>query len=65
MLYPMASLEDEKLNAIKALEKEIGGPVLALAELDTKSAQLGNEKLKKLQDLEKELGVVLVAVRPN
>jgi len=65
MLYPIAALEDDKLNAIQALEKEIGGPVVALSELDTKSAELGEDKLKKLQKLEKELGVVLVAVRPN
>lgn len=65
MLYPIASLEDDKLNAIQALENEIGGPVVALAELQTNTADLAREKLEKLQELEQELGVVLVAMRPN
>ena len=65
MLYPIASLEDDKLNAIHALEKEIGGPVVALTALETDTAELAQEKLKKLQALEEELGVVLVAMRPN
>lgn len=65
MLYPIASLEDDKLSAIHDLEKEIGGPVVALTALETDTAHLAKEKLAKLQQLEKELGVVLVAMRPN
>lgn len=65
MLYPLASLEAEKLNAIQDLEKSIGAPIVALAEIDAQSAELPQDKLQKLKALEEELGVVLVAVRPN
>ncbi|MDC0657724.1 hypothetical protein N6L27_06935 [Leisingera sp. SS27] len=65
MLYPLASLEADKLDAIKSLEKDIGSPVVALAGVEATTAALPDEKLKKLQELEEELGVVLVAVRPN
>lgn len=65
MLYPLALLEAEKLNAIQDLEKSIGGPIVALAEIDAQSAELPQDKLQKLKALEEELGVVLVAVRPN
>lgn len=65
MLYPLATLETEKLNAIQDLEKDIGSPVVALAEVAADTAALPEDQLRKLQDLEEELGVVLVAVRPN
>ncbi|MDP5219296.1 hypothetical protein Q5Y75_18905 [Ruegeria sp. 2205SS24-7] len=65
MLYPLATLEADKLNAIQNLEKEIGSPVVALAGIDANTANLTDDKLKKLQDLENELDVVLVAVRPS
>lgn len=65
MLYPLATLEAEKLDAIRDLEKEIGSPVVALAGVEADTANLPDDKLKKLQDLEDELDVVLVAVRPS
>lgn len=65
MLYPLASLEAEKLTAIQALETDIGGPIVALAGLDARTAELPEGQLKKLQELEEELGIVLVAVRPS
>lgn len=65
MLYPLASLEAEKLTAIQDLEKSIGGPVVALAEVEARTADLPQDQLQKLKELEEELGVVLVAVRPN
>lgn len=65
MLYPIASLENEKLSALQALEKEIGGPVIALTQLETNAADLSKEKLQKIKEAEEELGVVLVALRPN
>lgn len=65
MLYPLATLETEKLSAIQDLEKDIGSPVVALAEVEADTAALPEDQLKKLQELEEELGVVLVAVRPN
>ncbi|MEX3009261.1 hypothetical protein [Hoeflea sp. TYP-13] len=65
MLYSLATLETDKLNAIQNLEKEIGGPVVALAGVEAETAALPKDQLKKLQDLESQLGVVLVAVKPN
>lgn len=65
MLYPLATLGTENLNAIRDLEKEIGSPVLALAGVEAETCTLKEDHLKRLQELEDELGVVLVAVRPN
>ena len=65
MLYPLATLEADKLSAIQDLEKTIGSPLVALAGVEAQTAQLPDDKLQKLQELEEELGVVLVAVRPN
>ena len=65
MLYPLASLGSDKLSAIQNLEKVIGGPVVALAGVEAKTAELPEDQLQKLQELEEELGIVLVAVRPH
>ncbi|CUH80463.1 hypothetical protein TRM7557_02909 [Tritonibacter multivorans] len=65
MLYPIASLDADKISAIQALEKELGSPIVALSEVDTDNAELSEEKLKKLQKLEEELDLVLLAVRPS
>ena len=65
MLYPIANLESDKLDAVRALEQEIGSPVVALAAIDTDTANLPKDDLAKLQALEDELDVVLVAVRPS
>jgi hypothetical protein len=65
MLYPLATLEADKLNAVRALEQEIGRPVVALAAVEAETANLPKDDLKKLQALEDELDVVLVAVRPS
>ncbi len=65
MLYPLANLEADKLNAVKALEKEIGSPVVAFTAVDANTANLPEDQLEKLQELENELDVVLVAVRPS
>ena len=62
MVYTLANVEDEKLNAIQALEQEIGAPLLAMSQVDVEPARLDREKLSRIQSLEKELGVVLVAV---
>ena len=65
MLYSLAKLEQDKLEAIQALEKEIGTPIVALESIDADAVKLGEDRLKKLRHLEQELGVVLVAVRPH
>jgi len=63
MLYSFADIEPEKLNAIKAIEEEIGSPLLAMQPVDLNPAPLDSEKLAKLKSLEDDLGVVLVAVK--
>lgn len=65
MLYPLATLEADKLSLVKELEKEIGSPLVAFAAVDADTANLPKDQLRKLQALEGELDVVLVAVRPN
>lgn len=65
MLYPIATLEATKLNAIQTLEQELGSPVVALAPLEAATADLSEDKIAKLRALEDELGLVLVAVRPS
>ena len=65
MLYPIATLEAEKLEAVRKLEREIGSPVVALSAIDADTASLPKDKLEKLQALEDDLEVVLVAVRPS
>jgi len=57
-------LGPEDLEAITALEKELGNPVLAYScREDLKPAALTPEKLARLQELERKLGLVLVAVQ--
>lgn len=65
MLYPIAKLEADKLEAVRSLENEIGSPVLALSTIKAGAATLPKDKLDKLKALEDELDVVLVAVRPS
>ncbi|MEX0348988.1 MAG: hypothetical protein AB3N15_06140 [Paracoccaceae bacterium] len=65
MLYPLATLEADKLSAIRELEQEIGSPVVALSAVEADTATLPKNQLKKLQALEDELDIVLVAVRPS
>lgn len=65
MLYPLATLEADKLNAVRELENEIGSPLVALSPVEAETATLPKDQLKKLQALEDELDVVLVAVRPS
>lgn len=65
MLYPIANLEADKLEAVKNLENEIGSTVLALYTIKADSATLPKDKLEKLQALEEELDVVLVAVEAD
>ncbi|MBE1281686.1 MAG: hypothetical protein GJ676_00095 [Rhodobacteraceae bacterium] len=65
MLYPVATLEADKLKAVRELETELGTTIVALSAVETTSDTLSEDKLEKLKNLEDELDVVLVAVRPN
>jgi len=52
MLCSFSTLDNTNLEAIQALEKELG-----------ESAVIDDEALSKISELEKKLGVVLVAVQ--
>jgi sulfite reductase beta subunit-like hemoprotein len=57
-------LKPEDLQAINALENEIGSPLLAFScRQDLGFADVNTEQLAKIQALESKLGLSLVAVR--
>jgi len=56
------NLNEEKLNSIKALEQEIGSPLLAFSCHDLNPVNLEETQIQKVQDLESKLGIVLVAI---
>ncbi len=62
MLYSYASIDSDKLTALRSLEKEIGAPLIAMQAVDVAPAQVGGDALERIKELEEELGVVLVAV---
>ena len=62
MLYSYATMDADKLSAVRALEKEIGAPLLAMQAVEVAPAKVGRDALGRIQALEQELGVVLVAV---
>lgn len=63
MVFTFATMSEDKLAAVRALEAEIGAPLLAMAQVDVAPARLDRERLARIEKMEKELGVVLVAVR--
>ncbi len=65
MYYAYAKIEEDKLNAIKALESEIGRPLIAVQPVKLKPAEIDPPALNRVQDLERKLGVTLVAVDPS
>jgi hypothetical protein len=57
-------LTSEDLQAINALESELGTPLLAFScRTDINPADLTTEQLAKVQALENKMGLSLVAVR--
>ncbi|MEQ8601905.1 MAG: hypothetical protein RIB45_01200 [Marivibrio sp.] len=65
MYYAYANIEDDKLQAIKALESEIGRPLIAVEPVTLKPAEIDPPALSRVQELERTLGVTLVAVDPR
>ena len=63
MLCSLSNIKDDHLEEIRALENELGQPLLAFSCHDIEPAVLDDEKLKKLQELEKQIGLSLVAVK--
>ena len=63
MLYSLASLDGDQLNAIQKLEKRLGKRVLALKNVEIEFDDLSEDDVAEIQMLEVELGLVIVAVR--
>ena len=63
MLCSFSTLDNANLEAIQALEKELGKMLLSFSCHDIESAVIDDEALSKISELEKKLGVVLVAVK--
>ncbi len=61
--HTSSTLDNTNLEAIKALEKELGQTLLSFSCHDIAPAVVDDEALSKISELEKKLGVVLVAVR--
>jgi hypothetical protein len=58
-------LDDQALQSIQNLEKELNTMLLAFTCHDVKPSMLGEKELQKIQKLEKDLGISLVAVMGN
>lgn len=64
MLYSFANLNADNLQDIQGLEKEIGAPLVAMAQVQgTDAASISEDQVTKIRELEKRLGVVLLAVQ--
>ena len=63
MLCSFSTLDNTNLEAIQALEKELGKMLLSFSCHDIESAVIDDEELSKISELEKNLGVGLVAVQ--
>ncbi len=64
MICSLSHLKDQDLDQIRALEAELGQPLLAFSCHDLKPAIVDDENLKKIEALEKKLGMSLLAVKP-
>ena len=62
-MFVLASLDEQKLEAIRKFEKQSGLCVLAMQDVQLNPAPVAADALMGLQRLEKELGVCLVAVK--
>ena len=62
MLYACTTIDQDRLDQVQALEKELGTPLLALTPIEADPAPVEDQDLAKIRALEEELGVVLVAV---
>lgn len=63
MLCSYSTLDDTNLEAIQALEKELGQTLLSFSYRNIKPAVIDDDALSKISELEQKLGVVLVAVQ--
>ena len=62
MMCSLARLDNDRLETVRSLEKELGKTILAYSCGDADPAQLKDDELNKIREAEKELGLSLVAV---
>lgn len=63
MLCTIANnINDDTLQSINNLEKDLGKTLLAFSCHNLKPTQLSSDELKKIEEVEKKLGVSLVAI---
>jgi len=63
MLCSYSTLDKANLEAIQALEKELGQTLLSFSCHDIEPAVIDDDALLKISELEMKLDVVLVAVQ--
>ena len=63
LLFSLANLDEEQLEALQAWEAKTGKRLLAFSVLPVGFDLLDHTELQGLQDLEAKLGVTLVAVQ--
>jgi hypothetical protein len=63
MLCTLEKIEQEKLDAVKALERELGKTLLAFhCSGEAKPADLTQKELERIREVEDKLNLALVAV---
>lgn len=62
MICSLSRLKDHDLDQIRALESDVGKPLLAFSCHNVVPARLEEDELSRIQSLEKKLGISLVAV---
>ncbi len=62
MICSYAAMDDNKLETLQRVEKEMGQTLLAFSCHEMRPAQLTPEQLERIQALEEDLGVVIVAL---
>ena len=63
MVCSLATLDSQKLEAIRAFEKKTGRGLLAVSCTDVPAARLEDSEVQKLKELERELGITLVSYK--
>lgn len=62
MMCSLARLDNDTIEAVKSLEKDIGKTILAYSCGEANPAALQDEELNKIKEVETKLGLALVAV---
>ncbi len=63
MLCTLATIDNEKIAAIRSLEKKLGKTIIAFSCRDLSSSPLKDDEIAQIQETEKKLGLALVAVK--